>query len=251
MDIEEYARRHRHFFGLEVPPLLEARLRSVRPSRLMDLGCGDGALLHALKRLGLLDGVQVFAVDGSAERIKRVGTIDPGFVCVVDSACRLASFDEASVDFVISTQVIEHVADDAEMIRQVRRVLAPDGMLYLTTVFRGKWAWYFYRNRGRWVLDPTHVREYENESDLMDILRREGFELLDSRMTPICYAPADVLARRASKRRPGAPPGRLLSLLRMFRVPIPGYRNWELLCRRAALRTANFALRTSHPELAS
>ena len=107
MDIEEYARRHRHFYGLEVPSLLEKHLRSARPQRLMDLGCGDGALLFALKQAGLLEDTQVFAVDNSAERIERVQTIDRGFVCVVDSACRLASFYGATVDFVISTQVIE------------------------------------------------------------------------------------------------------------------------------------------------
>jgi SAM-dependent methyltransferase len=49
-------------------------------------------------------------------------------------------FDDASFDVVISNHVIEHTADPDAHLREIRRILRPDGICYLATPNR-VWPW--------------------------------------------------------------------------------------------------------------
>jgi SAM-dependent methyltransferase len=51
---------------------------------------------------------------------------------VVDDGARLASFAEASLDFVVANHVLEHVEDPIDALEHQLRVLRPGGVLYLT-----------------------------------------------------------------------------------------------------------------------
>ena len=62
-------------------------------------------------------------------------------------------FPENSVDFIVTFQVIEHIQDDEEFIKEIYRVLKAGGKLILTTPNR---LMSLSRN-------PWHVREYSPE----------------------------------------------------------------------------------------
>lgn len=65
----------------------------------------------------------------------------------------LTKFDDGSFDFVISFQVIEHVDEDDEFIKEASRVLRPGGKLIITTP-----------NKDMSITrNPWHVREYTIE----------------------------------------------------------------------------------------
>ena len=51
---------------------------------------------------------------------------------VVDDGARLASFADASLDFVIANHMLEHVEDPIAALQHQLRVLRPGGILYLT-----------------------------------------------------------------------------------------------------------------------
>jgi SAM-dependent methyltransferase len=51
---------------------------------------------------------------------------------VVDDGARLASFEDASVDFVVANHMLEHVEDPIAALRHQLRVLRSGGVLYLT-----------------------------------------------------------------------------------------------------------------------
>jgi SAM-dependent methyltransferase len=51
---------------------------------------------------------------------------------VVDDGARLASFADASLDFVVANHMLEHVEDPIAAIQHQLRVLRPGGVLYLT-----------------------------------------------------------------------------------------------------------------------
>jgi SAM-dependent methyltransferase len=51
---------------------------------------------------------------------------------VVDDGARLASFADASLDFVVANHMLEHVEDPIAAIQHQLRVLRPGGILYLT-----------------------------------------------------------------------------------------------------------------------
>jgi SAM-dependent methyltransferase len=51
---------------------------------------------------------------------------------VVDDGARLASFADASLDFVVANHMLEHVEDPIAALEHQLRVLRPGGILYLT-----------------------------------------------------------------------------------------------------------------------
>ena len=231
MNDSEYARKHVHYHTAEVPQLLLEALAGAEWGSFMDLGCGDGALLAALLRAGLLAGKTVWAVDHSPERMEHVRRISPDFRCVVNSACELPDVPDHAVDLLAATQVIEHVPSDADMIRQIVRVVRPGGTVFLSTVFKKWYGWYYYRNQGRWVMDPTHVREYRRADDLLGILRRHGCQVTADAKHLFRMPVVEFLARRLHAGRDVFARSRLLRLLRAVRLPIPGYYNWQIVFR--------------------
>ncbi len=100
-----------------------------RGDRVLDLGCGDGWMTAELARAGAAPtGIEVAqaAIDRARGRYPeldlRLAPID-GPLPIEDNAC----------DVVWASEVIEHVADTARWLSEIRRVLRPDGRLLLTT----------------------------------------------------------------------------------------------------------------------
>lgn len=197
---------------------------------LVDLGCGDGSLLHALDQQGYLQAKSVYALDLSKDRLDRVEEMNKDFTCVVSDACE-TKFGDGSVDMILSTQVIEHVTDDSEMVKEMHRILRKGGTVYLSTIFKKRYAWYFYRCNNKWTIDPTHLREYSEEAELLPLLESGGFEILANVKTLDSRPVADAVFRRlrVSKYAYQVP---FIRLLRKIRVPIPGYYIWELVLRK-------------------
>ncbi len=107
--------------------LLRRWLGETRPLEILDIGCGTGANLQALKQFGNTTGsdVSLAAVQYCHSR---------GLVEVVQQtdANRLP-FDSGRFDLVTCLDVIEHIEDDLGMMREVARVLKPGGASLFTT----------------------------------------------------------------------------------------------------------------------
>lgn len=227
--IEEYARRIQ-FHTDEVPEILLELLEADDWQSYMDMGCGDGALLNALHPRGYFEGKAAYAVDSSESRIEAVRKLDKGFECLVSDASH-TNLPDGSIDLLVSTQVIEHVENDADMVREIDRILSPKGTAYVSTVFKKSYGWYFYRCNGKWTIDPTHLREYTADDQLLPLFEQYGFELVENRKTLDSRPIMDAVLRRLGARR-HIYSNRLLRSLRKVRVPIPGYYNWEMVWRK-------------------
>jgi SAM-dependent methyltransferase len=97
--------------------------------RVLDLGCGRGFALGTLDALGAapLAGVDC---DPIALRVARAALAKHVALARADVA--RTPFRDACFERVLCSEVLEHVSDDAAVLREIRRVLAPDGRVAIT-----------------------------------------------------------------------------------------------------------------------
>jgi len=195
--LRKYSEKHIYFIeGDAVSPILEKLFTGLKEFSIIDLGCGDGRILYELNRKGMLTNAKrIVGVDVSKERIERLKVFCPFAEGLVGDVCDL-KIPDGSFDVAISSQVIEHVRDDAKMLREIRRILKPKGCLYISTVIKkpfGMWVYWNWNNGFK--LDPTHVREYSKVEDFLYLLRNIGFRIIDWKTDPVNYPLMDLLVR--------------------------------------------------------
>jgi ubiquinone/menaquinone biosynthesis C-methylase UbiE len=229
VDIEEYS-KYSHIYSDQIPSSILDLVQNKEWNTMLDLGCGDGSHLYALNKRGLTEGKIVYAVDLSENRVNRAKSIDQNYRCYVDDACNLKNIPSESIDLLISYQVIEHVDDDEIMVQEIRRVLRKGGTAFISTVFKKRWAWYFYRCNQKWTLDPTHVREYVNEADLLDLVRKHGMVVEKQSKETFQLSPAVFLLRKLNVSEKSSPTAvKLLDI----KVPVMGYYIWDIICKKS------------------
>lgn len=130
--VPEHARLREEFL-LAALADLTARLGSDARPRVLDLGCGEGHFATALARAG----AEVLAVEVAAEPLRRARERRPELdVRLVEPEAELPLAD-ALFDMAWAGEVIEHVADTAGWLSEVRRVLRSGATLALTTPDHG------------------------------------------------------------------------------------------------------------------
>ena len=123
----------------QTPWRFEARraflLAELRPGdRMLDLGCGAGEFSGAASDAG----AAVTAADVAHEALRRVNAKHPELATVQVPFDGPLPLGDGSFDVVWAGEVIEHVADTARWLSEVRRVLTPRGRLLITTPNHGR-----------------------------------------------------------------------------------------------------------------
>jgi SAM-dependent methyltransferase len=102
--------------------------------RALDLGCGAGEFTAELARAG----VRAVGADIARAAIARASRRHPGVEFRVVPFDGPLPFADGAFELVWASEVIEHVADTAAWLSEVRRVLVPGGRLLLTTPSHGR-----------------------------------------------------------------------------------------------------------------
>ena len=195
MDFHYYSQTFLHFYTMELPRLVE---KSIPTDNfwLADLGVGDGSLLVSLKLNGyLLNSNQVFAVDISQDRCNRLKD-NTDFNILCSDVTDIPQLESQKYDYVICTQVIEHV-DQNKLLCEINRILNSNGVLYIASVIKKKYGWWYYKNdKGDWVLDPTHLREYRSKQEFENVIKSQGFDILETDVTRLKLSIIEFLIRR-------------------------------------------------------
>ena len=97
--------------------------------RALDVGCGEGRFAAELAGAGL----EVVAIDVAAEPLERARELHPELDLRLVDGEGTWPLPDASFDVVWAGEVIEHVADTAAWLSEVRRSLRPGGRLLLST----------------------------------------------------------------------------------------------------------------------
>ena len=110
-------------------------LAEARPGeRVLDLGCGAGRFVAAL-RDGGADPVGVEIAEAALERARRNA---PGADLRLLEPDGSLPLEHGSVDLVWCSEVLEHVADTEHLLLEARRVLRRGGRLLITVPFHGR-----------------------------------------------------------------------------------------------------------------
>ena len=104
-------------------------IHSYKPAKILDFGCGDGSFSVELKKQLAAD---VYGIDISAEAIDTIKSKGiKGKVLDIDSDD--IPYESNTFDCIFCGDVIEHVYSPDHMLEEFYRVLAPKGVLVLTT----------------------------------------------------------------------------------------------------------------------
>lgn len=157
-------------------------LDRVRPDdRVLDVGCGEGRFTAGLARAGAL----VVGIDVAEEPLRRARSRRPELDLRLVDGEGPWELADASFDVVWAGEVIEHVADTAAWLSEVRRVLRSGGGLVLSTPAHGRLTLARLALSGRAFaehFDPLgdHLRFY-NRDTLTRLIGEFGFEQIQVR----------------------------------------------------------------------
>ncbi|TAK77721.1 MAG: methyltransferase domain-containing protein [Dehalococcoidia bacterium] len=100
--------------------------------RVLDLGCGLGEYVRAFARRGAkVLGSDIATARLVEARARAAAAATDGVEGFLAAAGEALPFRDGCLDLIVLNEVIEHVADDRETLREVARVLAPGGTCIL------------------------------------------------------------------------------------------------------------------------
>lgn len=154
-----------------------------RNAKILDLGCGNGALTIQL----IKSGFDVYGTDASAEGIEIAKKAEPKRFFLQDLSSEKLPTELADTSFntIISTEVIEHLYDPKAFIRFCKSILSKEknGELIISTPYHG-----YLKNLTLVIFnhydkhhDPLwsggHIKFWSRKT-LSKLLENEGFEIM-------------------------------------------------------------------------
>lgn len=242
---EEYSKEHIQLYEIgEIFPLLKDSIASLRKTKnkinIIDLGCGDGNLLNQLFHEGIIKkDDSIYALDPSQMRLDRIK--NPNFKKVHASGDK-TKLKGNYFDYVICTQVIEHVLDDNALLKEIKRILKKDAYSFISSVVKKPYGFYIYKNRyGKIVSDPTHEREYESK-EKFEVLLKNYFEVEKTNMHLFKFPVTDLILKLLVRLKLVNPEriidiylrNRILRFLKKIKIPLIGYYYIESLVKKVS-----------------
>jgi SAM-dependent methyltransferase len=117
------------FTALYERPALRAMLPPVAGRRVLDAGCGTGRASVWLAE----QGAEVVGVDISPEMLRVAREDVPAGSFHVGDLADPLPFEDGSFDVVVSSLVMHYLRDWVPTLRELRRVLRPDGVVVMST----------------------------------------------------------------------------------------------------------------------
>lgn len=137
--------------------------------RLLDVGCGSGSFLRFARDLGW--DVEGIDPDPSAVQAAKASGLK-----VRAGDLRQLAFQEESFDAVTMSHVIEHVPDPAALLREVRRVLKPGGLVTVVTPNARSLLHRWFRADWRGLEPPRHLQLFTRPA-LSRMIGETGFSV--------------------------------------------------------------------------
>lgn len=160
-----------------VGPVLESWLQQAKPARVLDLGCGNGALTARLARLA----DRMAGTDHSETGIDIARRNYPSVDFFrSDMGEPLPMPHHGVYDLVLATEVIEHLFKPRAVLERAKEALCPGGAIIITTPFHGYWKNLALALAGKFdehwhpMRDYGHIKFFSRKT-LACLLEEQGF----------------------------------------------------------------------------
>ncbi len=178
---------------------LEQLAGTILNPRILDIGCGDGSLLHVLTRYGDAYGIEpdpaVISRDNPCRDRIRIAAFGP----VYD--------DDSVYDLVLMLDVLEHIEDHYATATRLHDILRPEGHAIITVpALPMLWSMHDVVNQ--------HFRRYSRQS-LVHVLTAANFEIVSLRFIFGWTALALIFRRLLARAKTDA------DAIQQFRVSVP------------------------------
>ncbi len=163
---------------------------------LLDIGCGDGALL----REAVARGAKVTGIDPDPAMLAaaRRGALEAGIAArLLEGRAEQLPLADASFDLVTAMTVLCFVADAAAALSEMARVLRPGGRLVIGEL--GRWSFWAAQRRLRaWRGSATwKAARFRTAAELRSLAEAAGLSVTVIRGA-VFYPPSGTLARAAA-----------------------------------------------------
>lgn len=132
-------------------------------TRVLVAGCGNGAYAGQI-RSRFTPHVQAFDIE--PERVAQARAVAPAAIV---AAAEMLPYPDAAFDMVLSHEVIEHVANDYQSVREIMRVLRVGGRVVMFAPNR----WYPFETHGHYWRGEYHFGNTPLINYLPDVLRNQ------------------------------------------------------------------------------
>jgi len=173
----------------------------LRPRRVVDIGCGNGALCQELASRGY----EVVGCEPSANDLRLARDAAPELVFhelgVEDDPSPLGN---ESFDVAIATEVVEHLVTPRHLPRFARKLLRPGGHLIISTPYHGYLKNIVLALTNRWDVhlnpfwDGGHIKFWSRKT-LSQLLNETGFHIvrfIGAGRLPFLWKSMIVVARK-------------------------------------------------------
>jgi ubiquinone/menaquinone biosynthesis C-methylase UbiE len=158
------------------------RRRPRADASVLELGCGSGRMLSSIQARD--SELRLTGLDLSASQIDLARNSHPAieFVCGNGEAL---PFPDASFDYVVFFDYLEHIEKPPESLAEMYRVLAPDGQLHFICPAEGQSVyWLSQKITGRHFKKQTagHIQQFRRR-DLERLVAAAGFSVTELRFS--------------------------------------------------------------------
>lgn len=161
----------------------------------LDVGCGGGILCEAMAK----EGAKVTGIDAESEAIHVAQKHAKANHLNIDYSCTAVEvYENHCFDVVTCMEMLEHVQNPELVLKHCKRLLKPNGFLFVSTISRTAKAYATTIIAAEYLLNilPKQTHDYQKfikPSELLAIARSFGFKLID--MKGMDYNP---FSRKAS-----------------------------------------------------
>ena len=159
------------FFRNRASNLFDRIEAIIPPGRVLDIGCSIGTELVVGREHGW-DCTGIELSDSSVEIARSQG------LRIIQAELEEAKLPDDSFDMITVNHMLEHVSDPGPLLREVRRILRSEGLLFISVPNVHAWQCYLRKQNYSWTFHDDHFIHFSTET-LALLLQKYVFTILD------------------------------------------------------------------------